>query len=49
MAKQTIYKLYAELDDCSIKVWREFEVDNFQKISIVKLNEKNPNQTQSSI
>ncbi len=35
MVKHTIYKIYAELDDCSLKVWREFEVDS--KITLAKL------------
>lgn len=35
MAKHTIYKLYAELDDCELKIWRHFEIDS--KITLAKL------------
>ena len=35
MAKHTIYKLYAELDDYKPKMWRVFEIDS--KITLAKL------------
>ena len=35
MAKHTIYKIYAELDDYEPKIWRRFEIDS--KITLAKL------------
>lgn len=35
MAKHTIYKLYAELDNYKPKMWRVFEIDS--KITLAKL------------
>lgn len=35
MAKHTIYKLYAELDDYKPKMWRVFKIDS--KITLAKL------------